>query len=243
MIPTYPIFLVGLDRRRCVVLGGGDEAERKAEGLLAAGAQVVVIAEEVTEGLRHRADAGRIEWIERDYRRGDLQGAFLAIGAGFDREQNAAAWEEAEAEHVLMNAMDDVEHCSYIAGSVVQRGPLVVSISTSGCAPALAVRLREKLERMLGAEYGLFLRWMWDLREVMANRYAEFSDRRRAWYRLVDSDVLTLLGRGRTQQARRRLDALLDEGAGGPIARRPTDAGNTSPPERHPMVAGERSAP
>ena len=108
-----------------------------------------------------------------------------------------------------MNAADDVEHCSYIAGSVVRRGPLAVAISTAGCAPALAVRLRERLERMLGAEYDLFLRWMWDLRDVLGRRYADFGDRRRAWYRLVDSDVLDLLRQGDLSAARQRFTDIL----------------------------------
>ena len=211
MLKTYPLFLIGLDRRRCVVLGGGEEAEHKVDGLLACDARVTLIAAEVTDALRHHVDLGRIEWVERDYQPGDLRGAFLAIAAGFDHELNAAAWQEAEAERVLMNAADDVEHCSYIAGSVVRRGPLAVAISTGGCAPALAVRLRERLERMLGAEYDLFLRWMWDLRDVLARRHADFADRRRMWYRLVDSDILALLRRGRILQARRRLHALLED--------------------------------
>ncbi len=211
MLKTYPLFLIGLDRRRCVVLGGGEEAEHKVDGLLACDARVTLIAAEVTNALWHHIDLGRIQWIERDYQPGDLRGAFLAIAAGFHRELNAAAWQEAEAERVLMNAADDVEHCSYIAGSVVRRGALVVAISTGGCAPALAVRLRQRLERMLGAEYDLFLRWMWDLRDVIARRHTDFAHRRRLWYRLVDSDILALLRRGRILQARRRLHALLED--------------------------------
>lgn len=211
MLKTYPLFLIGLHRRRCVVLGGGEEAERKVDGLLACDARVTLIASEISEVLRHHADLERIRWIKRDYQPGDLRGALLVIAAGFDRELNAVAWQEAESEGVLMNAADDVEHCNYIAGSVVRRGPLAVAISTGGCAPALAVRLRERLERMLGAEYDLFLRWMWDLRDLLGRRYTDFAERRSMWYRLVDSDILALLRRGRILQARRRLHALLED--------------------------------
>ncbi len=239
MLKTYPLFLIGLDRRRCVVLGGGEEAEHKVDGLLACDARVTLITAEITEALRHHVDLGRIQWIERDYQQGDLRGAFLAIAAGFDHELNAAAWQEAQAERVLMNAADDVEHCSYIAGSVVRRGPLAVAISTGGCAPALAVRLRERLERMLGAEYDLFLRWMWDLRDVIAGRHADFADRRRLWYRLVDSDILGLLRSGRILQARRRLHAVLEDDD------LPTGQGTRQPPAAAPPSAslspGQRS--
>ena len=239
MLKTYPLFLIGLDRRRCVVLGGGEEAEHKVDGLLACDARVTLIAAEITDSLRHHVDLGRIEWVERDYQPGDLHGAFLAIAAGFDHELNAAAWQEAESERVLMNAADDVPHCSYIAGSVVRRGPLTVAISTGGCAPAVAVRLRERLERMLGAEYDLFLRWMWDLRDVIAGRHADFADRRRLWYRLVDSDILGLLRSGRILQARRRLHAVLedDDLPAGHGARQPSAA---APPSAS-LSPGQRS--
>ena len=239
MLKTYPLFLIGLDRRRCVVLGGGEEAEHKVDGLLACDARVTLIAAEITDSLRHHVDLGRIEWVERDYQPGDLHGAFLAIAAGFDHELNAAAWQEAEAERVLMNAADDVQHCSYIAGSVVRRGPLAVAISTGGCAPALAVRLRQRLERMLGAEYDLFLRWMWDLRDVIARRHTDFADRRRLWYRLVDSDILGLLRSGRILQARCRLHAVLEDDD------LPTGQGTHQPPAAAPTSAslspGQRS--
>ena len=105
--------------------------------------------------------------------------------------------------------MDDVEHCDFIAGSVVRRGPLTVAISTGGCAPALAVRLREWLQRELGPEYATFLEMMRTVREPMARRYADFDERRTRWYELVDSDIIEHLRAGRTEVARGRLAQLI----------------------------------
>ncbi len=201
----YPIFLVGLARRRCLVVGGGQEAERKVAELLACEAALTVISPAVTERLRQWAEAGRLSWIERAYRLGDLRGAFLVVAEKADAATNEQIWQEAEAEGALVNVMDDIPHCAFIAGSVVRRGPLVVSISTSGVAPALAVRLRQRMEEEFGPEYELFLEWLAALRRPLAARYPDFEERRRRWYELVDSDVLELLRAGRVEEARRRV--------------------------------------
>lgn len=206
----YPIFLVGLARRTCVVIGGGAEAERKTVGLLDCDAAVRLIAGDVTPALGTLAEAGRIAWEPRAYREGDLAGAFLVIVAETDPRIVHAAWGEAQTRGIPINAVDDVEHCSFIAGSVVRRGALTVAISTAGAAPALAVRLRERIERELGPEYAAFLELAEELREPLARHLPDFQTRREAWYRLVDSDVLELLREGRTEQARERALAILE---------------------------------
>ena len=206
---VYPIFLNNLAGRRCVVVGGGHEAERKAGGLLECAAAVVVISPDLNEPLRQWADAGRIGWIPRTYRRGDLRDAFLAIVSEADAATAEAIWQEAQAEKVLLNTMDDVPHCTFVAGSVVRRGPLVASISTSGCAPVLAVRLRQQLEQALGPEYQAFLELAAALREPMAARYPDFDERRRRWYALVDSDVLDVLRADDRDTAYRRIAEIM----------------------------------
>ncbi len=200
---VYPLFLVGLDRRRSVVVGGDAEAERKVDGLLACAASVTVVAARPTPRLRDHAACGRLEWIERDYRSGDLRGAFLVIVTDRDEDVRAAAAAEAQREGALVNVVDDVPRSGFVAGSVVRRGPLVVAISTSGCAPALAVRLRQRLERELGPEYGEFLECMGRLRRPLAR--LDFETRRELWYRLVDSEAIDDLRAGRKRSARRRI--------------------------------------
>ena len=202
---VYPIFLNDLSKRRCLVIGGGHEAERKVAGLLDCRADVTVIAESITPQLQTWAEDGRIAWIDRPYQPGDLQDAFLVIAETQAPEINAQIWQEGEAEGALVNVMDDVPHCNFVAGSVIRQGPLVVSISTSGAAPALAVRLRQRLTRELGSEYGQFLQWMQALRPYMARRFPSFAERRDQWYRLVDADVLERLRQGQPRQAAQRI--------------------------------------
>ncbi len=206
---VYPVFLNDLHQRRCVVFGGNHEAERKVQRLLDCGADVTVVDPTATETLARWASEGRLRWTRRRYRPGDLKGVFLAIVAETNPPRTAPIWREAQEENVLLNAMDDVPHCSFVAGSVVRRGPLVISISTSGCAPALSVRIREKLETLFGPEYGSLLELLGGLRDEMVARFPDFNERRRRWYDLVDSDLLDLLKADQAESARQRTEDLL----------------------------------
>ena len=205
----YPLFLIGLEKRRCVVVGGGQEAQRKVEGLIECNAATTVIARDVTDRIRSLATEGRLIWIARNYRSGDLKHAFLVIADRRDHASNSRIRNEAQSEGALINIMDDVEHCDFIAGSVIRRGALTVAISTSGCAPALAVRLRERLQGELGPEYATFLEMMRAVREPMIRRYPDFDERRARWYELVDSDIIEHLRAGRTELAFARLEQLI----------------------------------
>ncbi len=206
---VYPIFLNDLAGRRCVVVGGGHEAERKAQGLLDAGAAVTLLGPVLTPALRRWAASGRITWIARGYRPGDLRDAFLVIVSEADPDAAEALWQEAQAEKALINTMDDVPLCTFVAGSVVRRGPLVVSISTSGCAPALAVRLRQRLEQIFDPDYASFLEMLGSLRPAMAARFPDFEERRRRWYALVDAVLPDVLRAGDLAAARRRVEDII----------------------------------
>ncbi|MBK8905912.1 MAG: bifunctional precorrin-2 dehydrogenase/sirohydrochlorin ferrochelatase [Anaerolineaceae bacterium] len=201
----YPIFLIGLENRHCIVIGGGHEAENKVRGLLDCDATVTVIHPTLTPALEAWAGEGQFTWLQRPYQPGDLHGAFLVIAERADADTNGRIWTEAEAEGALVNVMDDVDHCNFVAGSVVRQGHLTISISTSGAAPALAVRLRQKMAQEFGPEYATFLAWMQQLRAPMSQQYPGFGERRERWYELVDSDILELIRNGRFDLARQRL--------------------------------------
>ncbi len=207
---VYPLF-VDLRGRRCVVVGGGPMAEAKVAALLECGADVVVVSPEATQRLQAWAAQGHVRWEARPYRSGDLEGAWLVVCAPDDRRVNARVWEEAQARGVWMNAVDDPPHCSFIAPAVHRQGDLVVAVSTSGKAPALAVRLRDRFASQLGPEYAAFLELAGDLREELARRVPEFHRRRDLWYRIVDSDVLDWLRAGQHHRARERVLELVEE--------------------------------
>lgn len=204
----YPIFLVGLETKHCVVIGGGHEAEFKVGGLLQCDAEVTVIHPTLTDKLACWAEEGRLTWIRRDYEPGDLKGAFLVIAERQDPAVHRQIWAEGVAENCLTNVMDDNDHCNFVAGSVVRQGPLTMAISTSGAAPAFAVRLRQRFEQEFGPEYGIFLDWLLALRPGMQATHPSFGDRKKRWYDIVDSDILELIRADRLEEARTRLGAL-----------------------------------
>ena len=141
----YPVFL-DLRGRRVVVIGGGAMGEEKVTRLLPYEAQVVVVSRDVTDEVAELADGGKIEWVRRPYRRGDLDGAFIAIVADTsDDAVNHAVSEEARQRNVPLNVADVTDLCTWITPSVARRGEVIVATSTGGASPALARRFREIL--------------------------------------------------------------------------------------------------
>ena len=144
----YPVFL-DLEGRRCVVVGGGEVANRKARKLLQARAEVVVISPQVRPELESVA----VEVRNRPYEEGDLEGAFLAFAATDSREVNAAVAREAHARGILVNVADRPSEGSFAVPSVLRRGRMQVAVSTGGASPALARRIRGELEGIFGPEW------------------------------------------------------------------------------------------
>ncbi len=198
---VYPIYLSRLHEKKTVLIGGNHEAERKAGELLQRNAKITVINPQLSEKLLRWVNDGIIDWIPRRYREGDLEGAFLVIAAESINDENLRIYREAEDLGILVNVMDDIPHANFSFGSMVKRGPLTISISTSGAAPTLAVRLRERFEKEFGNEYEIFLTLMQKLRDPMRRQISDFDQRKSLWYQIVDSDVIDLLRNGKEDPA------------------------------------------
>jgi len=175
MTSLFPMF-VKLAGRKCLVVGGGTVAQGKAEGLLASGAVVVVVAPEATEKIAYWEQRHRLTWHARRFQPSDLDGSFLAIAATGVGSLNESVFREAEARGVLCNAVDEAERCHFYYPAVVRRGPLQIAISTSGSSPALASRLRQELEEQFGPEYE---RWVEELSVLRKKVFARRTDPRR----------------------------------------------------------------
>ena len=152
----FPMF-VKLTARPCVVIGAGNIAESKIESLLQAEASVTVIAPEALPRVQVWAENGDIRWLQREYRAGDLAGAFLSVAATATPSVNRAVFAEAAELGVLCNAVDDPPFCDFYFPSVVRRGELQIAISTSGESPALAQRLRKEINAQLPQDTGEWL--------------------------------------------------------------------------------------
>ena len=211
MTAYYPVYL-NLRGRRCVIIGGGAVAEGKIARLLDSGADIRVVSPDATPGIRQFVADGSVRWEQRKYQHGDLEGAFIAIAATNVREVNRRIFEEANERGVMLNAVDDPPNCSFIAPSIVQRGPVTLAISTSGVSPALARKLRESLQASDD------LAWA-DLSGVMAVARARLremgllaSTDPERWQRCITPQLLAMAQDGRESEAVEALLAgLLDE--------------------------------
>jgi len=209
----YPVFM-NVTARRCVVVGGGEVAARKVESLVEAGADVTVVSPEAVDAIAVLTGAGRIQWLRRPYRTGDLRGAFLAYAATDDDELHAAIAADAKDAAVLLNVVDRPQWCDFIVPSIARRGDLVVAVSTSGRSPAMARRIRQDIESMLTAEYEAAIALFDRLRRHLVRRGWSFERRREIFDRLLKSGVLGSLRRADGAE----VDRLLAEHTGESIS-------------------------
>jgi precorrin-2 dehydrogenase len=209
----YPVFL-RLSGERCVVIGGGEVAERKVDSLLAAGARVTVVAPALTPALAERLARGEINHLHRAYRDGDLDGARLAYAATDDEALHAELAAAAAAEGVPLNVVDRPQWCSFIVPAVLRRGELTVAVSTGGGSPALAGRVRDDIARHLGPEYERALDVLARLREHLQAQALPSDARQRILRALVASELLESLRRPDVAA----VDRLLAEHAGAGVS-------------------------
>jgi precorrin-2 dehydrogenase/sirohydrochlorin ferrochelatase len=203
----YPIFL-NMVGQLCVVIGGGEIAERKVKTLLEAGAVVTLITPECTEGLEAMTADPLVTWHQRKYETGDLEGAFIAIASTDDRAVNDAVSKEAAERNTPLNVVDITDMCTFIAPSIIRRGPVTLAISTGGMGPALARKLRQELEHNEALAFA-------DMAEMVADVRAELKARPltvdpEGWQAALNTEVLGLYQSGQPTQARERMIELLE---------------------------------
>lgn len=182
---TYFPLMLDLRDRPVLLIAGGPETEAKLQALLSAGARLTVLAEEDAFGLEALEREGKIRWLRRGYREGDLEGFFLVISHPKDKAIHPKVKAEADQRGIFLVAVDDPQNASAILPAVLRRGELVVALSTSGAAPALAVRLKERLAQLFPPEYGELVAYLRSLRPRLA-QIPDFEERKRLWYRIVD---------------------------------------------------------
>ena len=192
---SFPAFL-RLDARPVLLVGAGAVAARKARLLLAAGAALTIVAPRAGEGIEALAAAGRVRLLRRRFRPDDVGGHWLVVHATNSQAVGRAVKAAADAARVFCNSVDDVDSCSYITPAIVDRGALVVAISSGGKAPVLARQLRSRIEALLPARLGELVALAGRWRRRVAATLTSMRDRLHFWERFFD---------GRVQQ---RLDAL-----------------------------------
>jgi uroporphyrin-III C-methyltransferase/precorrin-2 dehydrogenase/sirohydrochlorin ferrochelatase len=209
-----PIF-VDLHGRRCLMVGGGEVAARKTDLLLQAGAEVHSVAPRLCGAMQSLLDNGRIGYREGTFRDSDLDGAQLVIAATDDRAVNARVAALADARGVPVNVVDDPALCRFIMPAIVDRSPVVAAVSTGGVSPVLARLIRGRLEALIPAAFGRLAALSGEYRGKVKKRIADGDERRKFWERVLTGPIAELVYAGRDADARKSLDAALDEGDAG----------------------------
>ncbi len=209
----YPVFL-DLRGRACMVVGGGEVAERKSLALFDAGADLTIVSPALTHTLQELADKGKILHRKKTFDDGDVKEVFLAVAATDDPAVNESVARACRKAGVLVNVATSPDAGTFIVPSLVERGDLLIAVSTCGDSPALARKVREELERTYGPEYGLFLERMALLRRRLLAEVADEETRKKVFQAVVDADVLYLLKAGEVHEADRRIAEIVRAVAG-----------------------------
>ncbi len=165
----YPIF-IKIKGKRCIVLGGGEVALRKVKMLLECEADVTTISPEFHREISRLSKEKEIHLIQREYKPGDLKDAMIAIVCTDVKKVNRKVVDEAKKAGVLVNVADDPELSDFIIPSFFRRGNLTVAVSTAGVSPALAKKIRTKLEKDFGEEYASLLSLIGEVRSRMKRK-------------------------------------------------------------------------
>jgi precorrin-2 dehydrogenase/sirohydrochlorin ferrochelatase len=201
-----PIYL-DVCGRTVVLVGAGAVAKRKCLSLLGAGAKITVIAPEIDSGIEKLAAEGKIQHLDRGYRKGDLKYAALVFAATDSHEVNLAVAEEAGELGIPANITDSPERSDFISPAVVTRGELLITVSTGGKSPALAKKIRKELEAFYGPEYDPTLHLLGAVREKLLTEKRGSQYNKKLIAELVSRDLPGLF----KKKSYKELDRLLGE--------------------------------
>jgi len=206
----FPIFL-DIKGKRCLVVGGGPVAERKTASLLKSGADVLLIAPDLTHNLRNWRDDGRLTHRQRAFEEADLGECRLAIAATNDSALNRRIAELAGCQRIPVNVVDQPELCSFILPSVIDRSPVVAAISTGGASPVLARLIRSRLESLIPAGYGRLADLCNRFRRRVKETFADPRQRRLFWERTLEGGVAERVFSGHENEADQLMEKALRE--------------------------------
>lgn len=195
-----PIFL-NIKAKRCVVVGGGEVAYRKASLLLRAGADLIVIAASVSEELQSLCIQHHATIVQRDFQESDLRGATLVVAATDDSLVNERVSKLSSNLHIPVNVVDQPRLCSFIMPSIVDRSPIVVAISSGGSSPILTRKIKELNETMLPGRIDRLAEMLGSYRDRVKGEIEGFSERIRFWESVLDSEIPELVYSGQNDEA------------------------------------------
>lgn len=205
----YPICL-DLKERPVLVVGGGVIAEGKILQLLEASAQVHVVSLMLTEPLQRLVENGSLTFRQGEFALTDLEHKVLVISATNQSAVNEAVANAATARGLLCNVVDQPALCNFITPSLVTRGDLQISISSSGKSPTVAQRVKREISALIGDEYETLLEITAELRAEVRTLIPTFDERRDFLKAFVESAALDLIRAGKADAARELARQMLE---------------------------------
>ncbi len=206
-----PIFM-NVRGQRCLVVGGGEVAERKASLLLQAGAAITLVSPELTDELKLLVDKGKIAFRQSEFSESDLEGVTLVIAATDNEAVNRQVSELARARQLPVNVVDNPELCSFIMPSIIDRSPVQIAVSTGGASPVLARLLRTHLESTIPSAYGRLASMVDGFRDKVKARFTNVNARRIFWEGVLQGRIAELVFAGKDEEAEKELNRAVEQG-------------------------------
>ena len=184
---------------------------RKVSMLLKASAAITLYSPEICHGLQDLVAAEKIKYVQKNFESNQLLGACMVIAATDDEAVNEAVSIAAKAQNIPVNVVDAPALCTFTMGSIIDRSPVVIAISSEGNAPVLARYIRAKIETMLPATYGRIADIAGEFREQVKTKFATTQARRIFWEGVLQGSFVERILSGQEQAAREQLGALIDD--------------------------------
>ncbi|MFY6516874.1 siroheme synthase CysG [Acinetobacter baumannii] len=185
----FPISLK-LQQQRCLIVGGGHIALRKATLLAKAGAIIDVVAPAIEDQLLQLIKTtGGEPFIEAFAERFLSTPYRLVIAATNDAEVNKTVFEQCEARNLLVNSVDDIPHCRFMVPAIIDRSPLIVSVASNGTSPVLSRQIRTQLETSIPHGMGKLAEFSGKWRNQVKEKISNPDERRIFWENLYASPL------------------------------------------------------
>lgn len=199
----FPIFLDTTDLT-CLVVGAGEVAARKVELLLKTSAHITVVAPWVCDTVQRFAKEDKIQLFERLYSETDLTDKQMVFVATDNSKLNEQIHDQARAQKILVNVVDNTPLCQFITPSIVDRSPIIIAMSSGGVAPVLLRYLRQKLESVIPQKVSLLGLFSEKFRESVKKRFKSVTERRYFWEDVLDGDIAENVLQGNEKVAEKK---------------------------------------
>ena len=196
-LPTF----FDIKNQRCVVIGGGSIATRKASLLVEAQAQIHVVAPEICQPLEALVAKNKGTFKKGNYNDSDLDEAHLVIAATDDLAVNQAVSKAAQLRQIPVNVVDNPALCTFILPAIIDRSPVIVAVSSGGQSPVLARLIRGKLETMIPSAYGELASIVGSFRDQVKQKFSSINERRAFWESVLQGPIAELVFAGKNKQA------------------------------------------